>query len=166
MLFGPPPPGLKYTLDLGDPSKLDAQAHAHEQRRVRLAHRPHHRDLADLRVGEDVLVVADTARSFPEAVADLQHLVVLAVLDVLRQRQLRRIVGDDGGQVLIDEAFETRAIAIGLNGAGGTADVSGERAGDESGGNGQDRQREAHGGSLLGRGILPQCRAPYTITAS
>ena len=110
-----------------------------------------------------MLVVADAARGLPEAVADLDHLVVLGVLDVLRQRQLRRIVRDDGGQVLIDEAFETRAIAIERDGAGRAADASSEGAGDESGGNGQGRQREAHGGSLLGRGILslcPSCRAP------
>ena len=95
-----------------------------------------------------MLVVADALGGLPEAVADLQQLVV-AVLDVLRQRQLRRIVGDDGGQVLIDEAFETRAIAIERNGPGRTADASGEGAGEESGGNGQGRQREAHGEASL-----------------
>ena len=79
MLLGPPPPGLEvHRLDLGDASELDAQAQAHEQRRARLPHRPHHRDLAELRIGEDVLVVADAARGLPEAVADLDHLVVLA----------------------------------------------------------------------------------------
>jgi hypothetical protein len=99
-------------LDLRDSTELDPEAQAHEDRRIRLAHRPHHCDLSELGVGKDVFVVAGAAGRLPEAVTNLEHLVVLAVLDVLGQRQLRGIVGDHGGQVLIDDALEARAIAV------------------------------------------------------
>src|SRR5262245_18535735 len=66
----------EHGLDFGDAAQLDAKPHAHENSGPRLAHRPHHRDLSKLGVREDMFVVSDTARGFPEAVTNLEHLVV------------------------------------------------------------------------------------------
>ena len=142
MLFGPPPPGLEVQgLDLGDASELDPKTHAHEDIGAGLAHRPHHGNLTELRIGEDVAVVADTLGGLPEPVADVDHLIVLGVFHVFRKRHLRRVVGDHGFQVLVDEVFETRAIAVEGNWTGGAAHACGERPETDSGRNGKRRDR-------------------------
>ena len=53
------------------------------------------RGLARDRVREEVRVVADADGRPPEAVADVEQLLVLRVSDVGRERQPRRIVRDD-----------------------------------------------------------------------
>ena len=84
------------------------------------AHKDH---LAELRVGEDVLVVADALHGFPEAVAEFHGLILLGVLHVGRERQALGIVRHQGRQVLVHHVFETSTIAIELDGPGGCVRV-------------------------------------------
>ena len=132
MLLGPPPPGAEvHRFDFGDAPELDAETKAHQQRRASFLHGAHERDLAEFRIGEDVLVVAEARGGLPEAVADLDHLIVLGVHHVFRQRQPLGIVRDDGGQILVDDAFETGAIAVERNGSGGRIHARSEAAGED-----------------------------------
>ena len=102
----------KYAFSFGNPAELDAQPQRHQIQCVGFPHRPHHRDLSGLRIREDVFVAADRLSRLPESVADFDDLRVLRVLDVLGERRQLRIVLHDGVQVLIDDAFKARAIAV------------------------------------------------------
>jgi hypothetical protein len=135
-------------LDFCDPSELDAQPKAHENCRTRFAHRPHERDLANLGVREVVRVVSPPLHRLPEAIADGDHLCVLGVLHVLRQRHTRRVVRHERRQVLINDFLEARAIAAEGNGTGGCVNTGCEVTG--QGG-------EAKGGKHGAHRILPVC---------
>jgi hypothetical protein len=74
-------------------------------------------------------------------------------------------VSDDGGEVLIDEALEARAIAVERNGPGRTTDTGAERSSDERGRDRDGHEGRTHGG-LLGGEILirePGTRIPWRI---
>ena len=106
-----------HRFDFGDASKLDAQTKAQQQRHASFLQRAHERHLARFWIGEVMFVAAEPGGSFPKAVANLHHLIVLGVHHVFGQRQPLRIVSDDGREVLIHDAFETGAVAVERNGS-------------------------------------------------
>ena len=130
--------------DFADAAELNAQAQAHQQRRAGFVHGSHEGHFTGFRIGEDVLVVADALDGFPEAVAEFHGLIVLGVLDVGRERQALGIVRHQRREVLIDHAFQTRAIAIERDGPGGSVRVGSKH---ERGGRNraEDDKCRAHG---------------------
>src|SRR5215468_22705 len=106
-------------LDLGDPPQLDAQPHSHKKEAGLLAHRPYPSCLPRDRICKVVVVVAPSGRRLPEPVADFHDLFLLGVFHVRRQRQPLRIMCHYGIDVLIDQSFQTGAVAIGRDGANG-----------------------------------------------
>ena len=69
------------------------------------------------------------SRGLPEPVAEVDALIVLGVLDVGGKRQALGIVRDHGGQILVDQVLETRAVAVQRNRSGGGVGVGGEVTG-------------------------------------
>ena len=73
-------------------------------------------DLTGGLIGDVQLVRAASGDRVPEAVAQLQPLPVLGVLDVARDGELLRILRDERIEVLLGDALETCAIAFPLRG--------------------------------------------------
>ena len=93
-------------LDLGDSARLlDAEPRDEHRRLVAFADRAHEHGLAALDVGELQRVAAAAGRRVPQAVVEVQALAVLGELHVARERQARRVVGDDGFDVHVEKAL-------------------------------------------------------------
>src|SRR5438034_880548 len=65
-----------------------------------------------------MVVVAASGDGFPETVADVHRLVLLGVFHVGGEGQSLRVVRDEGGEIVLHQAFEARAVAIDGNGSG------------------------------------------------
>jgi hypothetical protein len=105
--------------DLRDAAELDAQAQTQQQRRAGFAHGAHEGHLAERGVSEVMPVVADSLGGLPETVADLERLVVFGVANVLGEGQALGVVRHHGGEILVDQILQARAVAVEGDGSGG-----------------------------------------------
>jgi len=92
-------------LDLRDPTQLDTQPQAHQDRASGFTHGPHVSHLTEIRIGPHVRVFAAAFRGLPEPVTQVEDLIVLCVLRVFREGQAFGVVSDNSGQVLVHQVF-------------------------------------------------------------
>src|SRR4029453_17532107 len=98
-------------LDLSEPPiPVDLEAHRNDHRRARFTHRREGDDLTSGLIGDVQLIRAAAGDRVPEAVTEQQTLPVLGVFEIARDLELLRILGNQGVEILLGDALETRTI--------------------------------------------------------
>jgi hypothetical protein len=98
-------------LDLRDTPVYDLQSQEHLRRAGVFLERRQRGGCAALRVEQVIAVGEGVARRLPETFAKRKHSPVLRVLDAVRYGQSREVACRERREIVVDEAFETTAIA-------------------------------------------------------